>query len=273
MKKLLTAMLTIALSVVTALSLTACGKVTYKDLQIVELNAETEYLGIAFRKGSNVTRKVEVAIQELIGEKKLDPLASKYGVAGVSSYTPAAAENADSSDWATIQGKGKLVIGITDYKPMDYQEENSKEWIGFDADLAKLVCEKLGIGVEFIEINWDNKLIDLASGKIDCIWNGMTITDEVLNGADCTAPYMENRQVAVVKKSNADKYSDVSKMTKAKIACESGSAGAKYVQNNDSIKNCLIEVEAQSDAFLEVMSGKSDVAIVDYMMAKALIEG
>ena len=94
MKKLLTAMLTIALSVVTALSLTACGKVTYKDLQIVELNAETEYFGIAFRKGSNVTRKVEVAIQELIGEKKLDPLASKYGVAGVSSYTPAAAEPA-----------------------------------------------------------------------------------------------------------------------------------------------------------------------------------
>jgi polar amino acid transport system substrate-binding protein len=153
------------------------------------------------------------------------------------------------------------------------KEEGSDEWIGFDADLARLVGQKLNIAIEFKEIDWDNKILDLNAGKIDCVWNGMTITNEILASADVSVAYMENRQVAVVLKSNADKYSTLDKMAGARIAAESGSAGEAFVKANASLVSGLVSVTAQSDAFLEVMSGKSEIAIVDYMMAKALIEG
>lgn len=273
MKKIITFIAAAVLTIAACFALTACGTTTYKDLAIVEVGGETESFGIAFRKGSDVTRKVEEAIKQVISEGKLADLAKKYGVAGVSEYEPVAAANADSNDFKTISEKGKLVIGITDYKPMDYKEEDSSEWIGFDADLAKLVCEKLGVTAEFKEIEWDNKLLNLKAGTIDCIWNGMTITDEVTGAADVTKAYMENRQVAVVLKKNADKYSGIDKMSGVRIAAESGSAGEKFITSNSSLSEGLVQVGSQSDAFLEVMSGKSEVAIVDYMMARALIEG
>lgn len=273
MKKLLTTLIAAILCIAACFSLTACGSTTYKDLTIVEIGSETESFGIAFRKGSDVTRKVEQAISDLIGEGKLSELAQKYGVAGVSEYTPAAAANETSTDFATIKANGKLVIGITDYKPMDYKEDGSEEWIGFDADLAKAVCAKLGVTAEFKEIEWDDKILDLKAGRIDCIWNGMTITDEITGVADVTKAYMENKQVAVVLKKNADKYSSLDKMSGAKLAAEGGSAGESFIKDNASLKDGLVTVTAQSDAFLEVMSGKSDIAIVDYMMARALIEG
>ena len=255
------------------LGLTACGGVTYKDLAIVEIGGETEYFGIACRKDSDLTRKIEDAIAEIVEEGKLSPLATKYGVAGVSEYLPQAQANESSTDFADIQQKGKLIVGITDYKPMDYKDEVTNEWIGFDADLAREVGIKLNIEIEFKEIEWKNKLLDLAAGRIDCIWNGMTITNEILANADVTVPYMENRQVAVVLKSNVEKYSTLEKMAGVKIAAENGSAGEEFVESNATIASGLVVVTSQANAFLEVMSGKSQVAIVDYMMAKALIEG
>ncbi len=272
MKKLFTLLVTAILAITCAFGLTACGT-TYKDLAIIEVGGETESFGIAFRQGSDLTRKVEDAIAEIIGEGKLAPLAEKYGVAGVNEYVPAAAANETSDDYANAKAYGKLKVGITDYKPMDYKEKGSNEWIGFDADLARFVCEKLELDVEFIEINWDNKLLELESGKIDCIWNGMTITNEILAKADVSVPYMENRQVAVVLKSNADKYATLDKMAGVRIAAEAGSAGEKFIKNNSNLVDGLVSVDAQSDAFTEVMSGKSEIAIVDFMMAKALILG
>ena len=271
MKKFMALILVSLLAFGAVIGLTSCGTVTYKDLAIVEIGGETESFGIAFRKNSNVTRKVETAISELVTAGEVAKLAKTYGVAGVSSYVPVANENADSDDWANIQAKGKLVVGITDYAPMDFKKEGEDEWVGFDADLAKLVGAKLNVAIEFKEIEWEEKLLDLSAGRIDCIWNGMTITNEILGAADCSAPYMENRQVAVILKKNANKYKDLNSMAGVKIAAEGGSAGESFVKANDSIKEGLVSVTAQSDAFLEVMSGKSEVAIVDYMMAKALI--
>ena len=66
---------------------------------------------------------------------------------------PAAEEAAASdSDLAYIQANGKLVVGITDFAPMDYQDENG-EWIGFDADMAKAFAKSLGVEAEFVEID------------------------------------------------------------------------------------------------------------------------
>ena len=98
-----------------------------------------------------------------------------------------------------MKEKGTLVVGMTDFAPMDYKAEGSDEWIGFDADMAKLVAEKLGVDIEFTVINWDNKIMELDSKAIDVVWNGMTLTDEVKNSMECTNPYFNNAQVVVTK--------------------------------------------------------------------------
>ena len=105
---------------------------------------------------------------------------------------------ADKTDSEKIAEKGELVVGITDFAPMDYKDENGN-WIGFDADLATKTAEKLGVKVKFVEIDWDNKFLELETGSIDCIWNGMTIDEERLQNMSITIPYMENKQVKVVK--------------------------------------------------------------------------
>ena len=101
------------------------------------------------------------------------------------------------SDLEYVKSQGKLVVGITDFAPMDYKEDGSDEWVGFDADMAKAFAESLGVKAEFIEINWDNKIMELDSKNVDVLWNGMTLTDEVKNSMECTNPYFNNAQVVV----------------------------------------------------------------------------
>ena len=109
-----------------------------------------------------------------------------------------AAQTAADSDVAYVQANGKLVVGITDFAPMDYKDE-SGEWIGFDADLAKKVAESLGVDVEFIEIEWGNKILELENKSVDVVWNGMTLTDGVMSAMACTNAYCKNAQVVVVR--------------------------------------------------------------------------
>ena len=129
------------------------------------------------------------------------------------------------SDLAYVQDKGTLVVGMTDFAPMDYRDENG-EWIGFDADMAKAFAASLGVEVEFLEINWDNKLMELDTKGIDAIWNGMTITDEITNGASASEPYCNNGQVVVLPADKAADYQDVESLAGLNFAVENGSAGA-----------------------------------------------
>lgn len=127
--------------------------------------------------------------------------AEKYGVQeAIVEQKDAEYVKNDDSDVEYIKNKGTLVVGITDFEPMDYKSEDGKEWIGFDADMAKLVAEKLGVEVQFVEIDWDNKSMELDSKTIDVVWNGMTITDEVTAAMDCTNAYCNNAQVVVSNK-------------------------------------------------------------------------
>lgn len=273
MKKIGTLFLALLMLATCTVGMASCKDNSYSSLQMVDIGQEKEYFGIAFRTGSDMTRKVEDITLELIRAGKLKELSATYSVGAMDAdeYVPKAEVFASSDDYAKIKAKGKLVIGITDYKPMDYQDEDGN-WIGFDADYAKLVCEKLGVTPEFKEIEWDNKEMELAGGTIDCIWNGMTITDAIENAADCTVPYMYNTQVAVIKKSNADKYKDLSSMAGASIAAEGGSAGESLIKGNAALAGGLKAVSSQNDAILEVLSGTSDVAIVDMTLAKALLQ-
>ena len=158
----------------------------------------TEEYGVGCRKGSDLAAYINVVFADSYKDGTMKDIATKYGVQESLVEQPAAEYTAaDDSDVAYIQGKGSLIVGITDFEPMDYQDANG-EWIGFDADMARLVGEKLGVKVEFVVIDWDNKIMELDSKNIDVVWNGMTLTSEVTSAMECTNPYCNNAQVVVV---------------------------------------------------------------------------
>ena len=167
------------------------------------------------------------------------------------------------SDSETIQEKGKLVVGITDFAPMDYKGEDG-DWIGFDADLARAFAESLGVEAEFTVIDWDNKTLELDAGNIDCIWNGMTLTDGVKAAMETSKPYCGNAQVVVAPKAKAEGL-DYAKLT---FAVEAGSAAEELAQEKGW---SIVSLQSQGDALLEVASGASDACIIDQLMAGAMI--
>ena len=168
---------------------------------------------------------------------------------------------------AYVKEKGTLVVGMTDFAPMDYKDENG-QWIGFDADMAKAFAESLGVEVEFIEINWDNKLMELDTKGIDVIWNGMTINDEVLAGASVSEPYCRNGQVVVLPADKAEDYQTVDSLSGLNFAVENGSAGAAQL---DALELNYVAKTTQADALMEVASGASDACVIDLLMAGAMI--
>ena len=186
-----------------------------------------------------------------------------------STETPAASEPAAAaeSDLAYVQDKGTLVIGITDFAPMDYQDESGK-WIGFDADMAKAFAESLGVKAEFVEIVWDNKVLELDSKTIDCVWNGMTLTAEVTSAMECSNAYCNNAQVVIVPADKAADYQTVESVKDLTFAAEAGSAGETEL---NALGYNVTPVSAQSDALMEVAAGTSDAAVIDSLMAAAMV--
>ena len=176
-------------------------------------------------------------------------------------------EAAADSDLAYVTGKGVLLVGITDFEPMDYQDTDGN-WIGFDADMATAFAESLGLTVEFVEIDWDNKILELDGKTVDCIWNDMTLTDEVKSAMETTVPYCNNAQVVVVNKDAADQYADAESCKDLQFAVESGSAGQEQA---DAYGFTYTEVKDQATALMEVASGTSDAAIIDSLMAAAMV--
>lgn len=171
------------------------------------------------------------------------------------------------SDLAYVQGKGTLVVGITDFEPMDYKDE-SGNWIGFDADMATAFADSLGVDVEFVEIDWDNKIMELDGKTIDCVWNGMTLTPEVTSAMDCSEPYCGNAQVVVVPSADTDKYPDADSLSDLTFAVEAGSAGEGVVESEEL--ECT-PVKTQADALMEVAAGTSGAAVIDSSMADAMV--
>ena len=196
-------------------------------------------------------------------------------VACGSSADTAASDSAaaDTTDTATesdvdyIKNKGTLIVGITDFAPMDYKDDNG-EWIGYDADLAREVADSLGVDVEFVEIDWDNKILELQNKSIDVVWNGMTLTPEVTNAMECTKAYLNNAQVVVVNKDKADEITSVEAAADLSFAVESGSAGEAAAEENGFD---YVAVKSQSDAVMEVSAGTSDACIIDLLMAGAMV--
>ena len=171
------------------------------------------------------------------------------------------------SDMDYVKANGKLVVGITDFAPMDYKDD-SGNWVGFDADMASAFAQSLGVQVEFVEIDWDNKIMELDGKTIDCVWNGMTLTDEVLSAMECSNAYCNNAQVVIVPADVADQYQDVESIKGLNFAVEAGSAGEAEVEK---LGCSFTPVKSQSDALMEVAAGTSDAAVIDSLMAAAMV--
>ena len=171
------------------------------------------------------------------------------------------------SDLAYIQGKGTLVVGMTDFAPMDYRDA-SGNWIGFDADMASAFAESLGVQVEFQEITWDYKVMELNAKSIDCVWNGMTLNDEVKAAMDTGNAYCLNAQVLVVPAEKAADFESLTSLEDLNVAVESGSAGEDAAE---ALGASTTAVAKQADALMEVSAGTADAAVIDLLMAGAMI--
>ena len=174
----------------------------------------------------------------------------------------------EASDLAAVKKAGKIIIGITDYAPMDYRDENGS-WTGFDAEFAMLFAKELGVECEFYEIaDWGKKFLELETRQIDAVWNGMTITDEATLNSSVSDPYVINAQVVVMKSDKVASYADAASLSGLTIAVESGSAGEAAANELDGVK--VVPMGTQSAALLEVKAGTADACVIDITMAYAM---
>ena len=178
---------------------------------------------------------------------------------------------ASNSDLAYVKENGKMIIGYTVYEPMNYTDENG-EFTGFDTEFAKAVCEKLGVEPEFQEIVWDTKNVELEAKNIDCIWNGMTITDDLKENIAVSDAYAQNTQVVITTTANKDTYADFANLEGKTVAVEAGSAAQSLAEEDEHLKNAeIVTVGKQTDALLEVKSGTADAAIFDQTLADSIL--
>lgn len=176
-----------------------------------------------------------------------------------------------ASDLADIKEAGKLVVGITYFAPMNYIDDNG-ELVGFETEFAKAVAEKLGVAAEFVEIDWGTKEIELASGNIDCIWNGMTITPEREETMSISTPYMQNKQVLVAKAENAELYATAEGLKDKTIVAEAESAGESVANENPLFADSnYIATKDMATALMEVASGTADACVVDFVTSIGMI--
>lgn len=194
--------------------------------------------------------------------------ASTSGSSAGTSASSASGSQTAASDVDYVKEKGTLIVGITDFAPMDYKAEGSDEWIGFDADMAKAFAESLGVEVEFLEINWDNKALELENKGVDAVWNGMTLTDDVKALMATSDPYCLNGQVVVLPADVADQYQTAESLSGLSFAVENGSAG---MEQAEAAGLDYVAMDTQAKALMEVASGTSDAAIIDLLMAGAMI--
>ncbi len=198
-------------------------------------------------------------------------LAACSGGTTAATPTPSPSATPAEDDLSYVLNKGEMVIGYTVYEPMNYMDENGK-LTGFDTEFAEAVCAKLGVKPKFVEINWDTKVVELDAKSIDCIWNGMTITDDLKNNIAISDPYVVNMQVVVIRSDKADTYTDTASLAGANLVAEAGSAGEAVIASDPNLSKAnYVAVSKQTDALMEVKAGTSDAAVLDWTLAKSMV--
>lgn len=192
---------------------------------------------------------------------------------------------AADSDWEYLKDKGTVTIGVTNYPPMNYLDD-SGNWTGFDTEFAQAAFESLGLKVEFVEISWEAKETELSSKSIDCLWNGMCITEDRKEMWEVSTPYMYNTQAMVMKADKADEI--MADVSGKKVVAEAGSTGEEKItgvidDTNDSTVEVMAKeyfanseytgVSNMATALMDVQNGVADIAVVDSVIAQGMIEG
>lgn len=202
-------------------------------------------------------------------------MALVMSLALVACGTPAASSESASqpevqvSDLEAIKAKGEMIIGYTVYEPMNYTDENG-EFTGFDTELAKAVCAKLGVEPKFQEIVWETKEVELNAGSIDCVWNGLTIDEDRKATMEITDPYVVNAQVVVMLKDAA--YTDTASLIGKNVCAEQGSAGQTTIEGDENLAQAtFVPKTVQTDCLMEVAAGTCDAAVLDITLAQAMI--
>lgn len=278
MKKLLTLLLTLILSLTAVVGLTACngnGEPANKPMIVAGVDLIQEQYGIAAKKGNDaLISKVNDALIALAGDE-MNAIANTYGLTSeiaVTSETVNPKAGATDASWDNIVTKGKVIIGYTVFAPIAYEVVNEVPTKGYDIELAKAVFNQINseIEVEFLEINWGEKEAMLEAGSIDLVWNGLTITEQRSAEMCISIPYLNNKQVAVIMSKNADKFTTIESMANAIAGAEDGSAGEEQIALKEIGKE-YIKCDSQLDAFNKLKTGTLEVIVIDSVMANYYI--
>lgn len=273
MKKTVVIILALALIVGVTVCLTACNKDSKVAITSIAFGGE-EY-GIAAAKGNDAL--ISKINEGLIGiaDGKMREIADSYSLTSellIKSDTLNPKEGATDGSWDKIVAKNKIVIGYTVFAPIAYTDENTKKFTGFDTEMAREVINYLNnkygttIEIEFTPIDWDSKVANITAGQFDLIWNGMTITDKIKKELSVSLPYLNNRQVVVVRSKDKDKYTSIDSLKKAIGGCEKGSAGNDAITANKLGKKTLT-FKSQLDAYNQLKTGGVDFIVIDSVMA------
>jgi polar amino acid transport system substrate-binding protein len=177
------------------------------------------------------------------------------------------------NSWENVKKKGEFVLGLDDsFPPMGFRDENG-EIVGFDIDIAKEVCSRLGINLKLQPINWDAKEQELNTKNIDCIWNGLTITPEREQALLFSKPYMNNRQVLVVRADSG--FTSLNDFAGKKLGLQAGSSAKDALNGSEQFKAGLAEIvefDENMTALMDLEQGGLDVVLMDEIVARFYIQ-
>ncbi|MFU0832469.1 MAG: Amino acid ABC transporter substrate-binding protein [Oscillospiraceae bacterium] len=187
-----------------------------------------------------------------------------------SSSAAASSETQEDTSWSKVQSAGKLVLGLDKaFPPMGYVDTETGEIVGFDIDLAKEACERLGIELELQPIDWDNKSAELNNGNVDCLWNGFSKTPEREEEFALSIPYMKNNQIILVK--SGSNYKGLDDLKGKTVGVQADSSAETALNDNPDFTNSLgnvVKIDDYSKAVLEIQNGTIDAIAIDEIVAR-----
>lgn len=236
-----------------------------------EYNYGDEEYAIAFRKGEiALVNRVQEILDELYEDGTAAEISKKWfgedAILRDNEFPSDMTAPADDNSLQTILDKGTLVMGFdNEYPPMGFIDEDTNETVGFDIDLAKAVAEKLGVELVLQPISWGAKEMELSSGKIDCIWSGLSVDEERAEAFTLSKPYLPNAQIILTKEgSGIEKKAD---LAGKKVGTQEGSAGVKAIDKEQDLKNSFaeptIEYPDYYSAYLDLKAGRIDALVGD----------
>jgi len=236
------------------------------ELMVVDgIRLEEEQYAVGFRYGSDMAKRINDIFLDMILDGTLTVLANKYNLFEL--YEPL-----ETTDAEYIINNGKMVIGIEDnIPPYSYYDKNG-ELTGFEIEFAKAVCEKLGIDAEFKPTYWNKKEIELKKRNIDCIWSSLSVSEDRRSNIKFSRVYMSNRQVIIIKKSNASKYTNLQNFIESKVSALIKSSGEETIKNDLNLSKAnYISFETMDEVIKALNKEEVDAVVVDYTIAQDYI--